>query len=79
MVSKLESIPILTAMFEVISALGTVGITLGITSGVSLVTKIILIVLMYIGRVGSLTILMAFSSESRIIFSKLPLEKVQIG
>lgn len=78
-VSKLESIPILTAMFEVISALGTVGITLGITSGVSLVTKIILIVLMYIGRVGSLTILMAFSSESRIIFSKLPLEKVQIG
>ena len=78
-IAKLESVNMITALFEVVSALGTVGVTLGITPQVGMVSKIILIVLMYIGRVGSLTILMAFSSERKIISSKLPLEKVQIG
>lgn len=78
-VSKLEDVSMMTALFETASAVGTVGITMGITPGVGMVTKLILTVLMFVGRVGSLTILMAFSSERRMIASKLPLEKVQIG
>lgn len=78
-IAKLEGVSIITALFETASAIGTVGLTLGITPGVGMVSKILLILLMYIGRVGSLTILLAFSSERRKVSSKLPLEKVQIG
>ncbi|MBS6195035.1 MAG: Trk family potassium uptake protein [Clostridiales bacterium] len=78
-VSKLEGVSMMTALFETASAVGTVGITMGITPEVGMVSKLLLTMLMFVGRVGSLTILMAFSSERRMIASKLPLEKVQIG
>ncbi|NCB93274.1 MAG: Trk family potassium uptake protein [Clostridia bacterium] len=79
LIAKLESVPMMTALFESASALGTVGLTLGITPQVGMVSKLVLAALMFIGRVGSITILMAFSSERKMVASKLPLEKVQIG
>ena len=79
LISKLESIPILTALFETASALGTVGLSLNLTPQVGMVSKIILAMLMFIGRVGSVTIMMGFSSPRKMSPSKLPLEKVQIG
>ncbi len=48
-------------LFEVISAIGTVGLTLGITPSLTAVSKLTLMVIMFIGRVGTLTILIAFS------------------
>ena len=69
----------LTAFFETSSAVGTVGLTLGITPGVGMISKLLLTLLMFVGRVGSITILMSFSSERKMVASKLPLEKVQIG
>lgn len=78
-IAKLEGVSMMTALFETASAVGTVGITLGITPGVGMISKIILMLLMFVGRVGSLTILMSFSSERKMTASKLPLEKVQIG
>lgn len=79
LISKLESVPILTALFETASAVGTVGLTLGLTPQVGMVSKLLLTLLMFVGRVGSLTILMAFSSPGKMIASRMPLEKVQIG
>lgn len=78
-ISKLEAVPMMTAFFETTSAMGTVGLTLGITPEVGIVSKLLLTVLMFVGRVGSITILMSFSSERKMVASKLPLEKVQIG
>ena len=78
-ISKIEGLPMMTTLFESASAIGTVGLTMGITPEVGMVSKMLLIILMYVGRVGSITILMAFSSERRMIASKLPLEQVQIG
>lgn len=78
-ISKLESIPLLTSLYESVSAIGTVGLSMGVTPELGTISEYLLICLMYIGRVGSLTILMAFSSERRLIASKRPLEKVQIG
>lgn len=78
-IGKLEEVPILTALFETASAVGTVGLTLGITPRVGMISKLLLTLLMFVGRVGSLTILMSFSSARKMIASKLPLEKVQIG
>lgn len=79
LISKLEGISMLTSLFETASAVGTVGLTLGVTPGLGMVSKLLLALLMFVGRVGSLTILMAFSSPGKMIASKLPLEKVQIG
>jgi len=49
------------AMFEVFSAFGTVGLSMGITSSLSAFSKIVLILTMYIGRIGPLVLLSALS------------------
>jgi len=48
-------------LFEVISSFGTVGLSLGITPGLTGFSKLMLIMVMYIGRIGPLVILAAFS------------------
>jgi len=49
------------AIFEVVSAFGTVGLSLGITEKLTVLSKGAIILTMYIGRVGPLTFLYAFS------------------
>ncbi len=78
-ISALEDLPLLTALFESVSAMATVGVTLGVTPSLGMVSKLLLAFLMLCGRVGSITMLLAFSSDKRVINSKLPLEKVQVG
>ncbi len=78
-ISATEKLPLLTALFESVSAMATVGLTLGITPYVGMVSKLLLAFLMLCGRVGSITMLLAFSSEKRVVNSRLPLEKVQVG
>lgn len=78
-ISALEGLPLLTALFETVSAMATVGLTLGVTPGLGTVSKLLLAFLMLCGRVGSITMLLAFSSEKRVTNSRLPLEKVQVG
>lgn len=78
-ISSVERIPVLTAMFETVSAIATVGLTLGITPEVSMVSKMILAFLMIFGRAGSLTMLLAFSADRAPVASKKPLEKIQMG
>lgn len=62
MTEQLESLQIL---FEVVSAIGTVGLTAGITSGLTVVGKLVIIGLMFIGRVGPLTVFIALSQRTR--------------
>jgi trk system potassium uptake protein TrkH len=52
-------------MFEVISAIGTVGLSTGITGNLSPVSKIILTIAMYIGRIGPLTLIFAMGSTRK--------------
>ncbi len=78
-ISAIEKLPILTALFEAVSAVATVGLTLGVTPSLGMVSKLLLAFLMLCGRVGSITMLLAFSSDKRVRNSKLPLEQVQIG
>ena len=79
LISAIEGLPILTTLFESVSAMATVGLTLGITPGLGMVSKLLLAFLMLCGRVGSITMLLAFSSEKRVTNSRLPLEKIQVG
>lgn len=78
-ISAIESLPVLSVLFETVSAAATVGLTLGITPELSMVSKLILAALMIFGRAGSMTMLLAFSSDHVPVASKLPLEKIQIG
>lgn len=78
-ISAVEKIPLLAALFETVSAMATVGLTLGITPEIGMLSKLLLAFLMLCGRVGSITMLLAFSSEKRVTNSKLPLEKIQVG
>ena len=79
LISAVEGIPMITALFEAVSAMATVGLSFGVTPTVSMFTKLLLAFLMICGRVGSITMLLAFSSEKRVISSRLPLDKVQVG
>ncbi len=78
-ISAIEGLGMKAVLFEVVSALCTVGLSLGITSQLGMVSQIILILLMFIGRVGGITILLAFSNHISSIPSKLPIEKISIG
>lgn len=78
LICSLESLPMLTCMFEVASAIATVGLTLGITPTLCVVSKLILIVLMFIGRIGVLTMIFATLGSSKRA-SKLPLDKISVG
>ena len=76
--SLIESLPLTSCLFETGSALGTAGLTLGITTSLSLPSHIILMILMFAGRVGGLTLIYAaFASNNDI--SRLPQEKVSVG
>lgn len=78
-ISYVEDVPLLTALFETGSAIGTVGLSLGLTPMLGGVSKAILIGLMFFGRVGGLTLIFAAVSERRITMSKLPQEKITVG
>ena len=78
-ISRVEELPILTCLFETASAIGTVGLTLGITPGLHLVSKLILISLMFLGRIGGLTLIFATLSANKNTLSRLPLEKITVG
>ena len=53
-------------VFEAFSAFGTVGLSMGITSNLSIIGKIIIIILMYLGRVGPLTFIFALSAQKSV-------------
>ena len=78
-ISCIEGLPVLTCLFETASAIGTVGLTLGITPGVGLISRLILIGLMFMGRVGGLTLVFAAFSGGQRKMSKLPKEKITVG
>lgn len=69
----------LTCLFETASAIGTVGLSLGITPGLGPASRLILILLMYFGRVGGLTLIFAVLSGTKENVSKLPQEKITVG
>ena len=78
-ISRTEDIPLMTALFETASAIGTVGLSLGITPDLGFVSHIILICLMFFGRVGGLTLIFATISEKKPNGSKYPQEKITVG
>lgn len=74
-----EEIPMMSAMFEAASAIGTVGLSLSGTPNFGTASKLVLIVLMFMGRVGGMTIVYAALSRKKPYVSELPQEKIMVG
>ncbi len=75
----IDRVSLQKAIFETASAVGTVGLTLGITPELSTISHIILMILMFIGRVGGLTIIYAATSSHLYDQNQLPVEKITVG
>ena len=78
-ISRIEGLPLLTCLFESASAVGTVGLTLGITPSLSIASKLILILLMFLGRVGGLTMVYAVIPQIRHGNARRITERVTVG
>jgi len=78
-ISYIEGVPLISALFETSSAIGTVGLSLGLTPSLGMVSKAILILLMFLGRVGGLTLIFAALSERNTFGSRYPQEKITVG
>lgn len=78
-ISSLDGVTLKEALFEAASAVGTVGLTLGITSTLSGFSHLILICLMFFGRVGGLTLLLSLSENRNVGNSTMPAENITIG
>ena len=71
--------PFKEVLFETVSALGTVGLSMSLTPTLSAISKIILILLMYTGRVGILTLALAFGESRKTTEVRKPLDTLLIG
>ena len=78
-ICRVEELPLLTAMFETASAIGTVGLTLGVTPQLGAASKLLLIFLMYFGRVGGLTMIFAALPKDGNACARYPEETVSVG
>ena len=78
-ISVYENLPLSSCLYEAASAVGTVGLTLGITPQLHIPSQMVLIALMYLGRVGGLTLIYAAVSSKKSGNAKLPQERIMIG
>ncbi len=76
-IASMEGIGVIAALFEACSALGTVGMTLGITPSLGLASRLIVELLMFVGRVGGFTV--AFAAAGKVTdYSNYPEERITI-
>ena len=78
-ISTSEGLPFSTCLYETASAIGTVGLSLGITPGLGVLSQCVLMMLMFFGRVGGLTLIYAAISGTGKKLSKLPQERITVG
>lgn len=78
-ISTIENLPIMSCLYETASAVGTVGLTLGITPTLGIASKLILILSMFFGRVGGLTLIYAAFGANKKQVAKLPADTIAVG
>ncbi len=76
---KQPALPVEDVMFEVFSAIGTAGMSTGITRDLTLGSRIVVILLMYCGRIGSMSFALSFTERKKVAPVQFPIEKIMIG
>ena len=78
-ISLVDGLPFGLCFFETSSALGTVGLSLGVTEAAGVASHLVLIALMFLGRVGGLTLLFAAVGTNGMELALRPVEKINVG
>lgn len=79
LISMAEGLPMGKCLFETASAIATVGLSLGITPSLGTLSRIVLVVMMFLGRVGGLTLMFAALSNQEADVSQSPVERISVG
>lgn len=79
LLAKTESFTLIEIIFEVASAFGTTGLSLGITSELSSFAKCVLMFLMFVGRIGIFTFLFIIRGDEKKDLYHYPKERIIIG
>lgn len=76
-----DAIPVIDIMYETASAIGTVGLTAGLTPKLHELSQIILIIMMYLGRIGPLTFALVFGgmAHTKENLRELPERRIIVG
>jgi trk system potassium uptake protein TrkH len=78
-ISISEGKPLTEVLFETVSAFGTVGLSRGLTRDLTTPSKIVIIMTMFFGRIGPLTLGLAIGQKAREAAYSYPVERVMIG
>lgn len=78
-ICALEPVTLSQGIFEVASAMGTVGLTTGITPSLGAASKLLIVLLMFGGRIGGLSMVTVFAEKKRKVMLERPSEKILIG
>lgn len=78
-ISGVEKLPMLDLMFEAFSAIGTVGMTTGLTRDLGTLGRILIMILMFLGRVGSMSFAFSFYERKPVPKVQLPEIEVPVG
>lgn len=79
MLSITENQPLIAIIFEICSAFGTTGLSLGITAELSVVGKVVIMILMFIGRIGLSSFLFMMGGKEEKVNYRYPKERVIVG
>jgi trk system potassium uptake protein TrkH len=78
LLSITENFPFINILFETVSAFGTVGLTTGITPDLSMIGRITIIITMFIGRLGPLTLVSTIVHGQQAIVTRYPEEVISV-
>lgn len=79
LLSFIERMPFIQALFEVVSAFGTVGLSTGITPSLSAAGRILVMLTIFTGRVGLLTVAFALTRRQQPANIRYPEERIYVG
>ena len=78
-ISAVDDLEITPVVFETVSAISSCGLSMGITSSLSLISQMIIAIIMFFGRVGGITFIMSLTSDTTHARAQLPEEKIMVG
>lgn len=78
-ISAIEDADIVACLFETFSAMATVGLSLSLTPTLSFTSKLIIIILMFLGRVGGITVLLSLTGKKSDSAYRYPAENITVG
>ena len=76
-----DTVPLVNVIYETASAIGTVGLTADLTPHLARASQVVLMLMMYAGRLGPMTLVLLFAGKMhpRDKIRKLPEERIMVG